>query len=184
MAANLSEKVVDDTLRYPIGKFKAAQEITSAELEEYVADLAALPIQMRQAVQGLTNEQLETPYRNGGWTVKQVVHHIADSHLNSYLRFRLALTEDAPTIKPYEEALWAELPDAKTEPVEVSLILLEALHQRWVILLKSLSEGDWQRVYIHPVSGKTPLSQAAGLYAWHGRHHLAHILNLRKLNSW
>ena len=184
MAAISLEATPDQTSRYPIGRFNATGVITPNQREAFIAAITALPGQMRQAVQGLTDEQLNTPYRHGGWTIRQVVHHVADSHMNSYIRFRLALTEEAPTIKPYEEALWAELPDAKNEPVEVSLALLEALHYRWVVLLQSLTKPEWQRVFIHPVSGETTLIKVAGLYAWHGRHHLAHILNLRELYGW
>lgn len=180
----MSALLSSDQQRYPIGNFDAAREFTHTALQEFIADIAGLPAQMRQAVSGLDATQLDTPYRDGGWTLRQVVHHVADSHMNSYIRFRLALTEEAPTIKPYAEERWAELPDAKTEPVEVSLELLEALHHRWVILLKSFSETDWQRVFIHPASGENSLAKAAGLYAWHGRHHLAHILNLRKIKGW
>jgi len=169
-----------DLLRFPIGNFVGAESATPALIQEYVQDIASLPGLLRQAVQDLTNAQLDTPYRPGGWTVRQVVHHLADSHLNSYIRFRLALTEYNPVVKPYEEQRWAELPDARLEPVEVSLVLLEALHQRWVALLKSLSATDWLRTFTHPVSGKTTLVNAAGLYAWHGKHHLAHITNLHK----
>jgi len=171
-------------LRFPLGKFAGGDTFTQSEVHEFVQDIARLPGLLRQAVQGLTSAQLDTPYRPGGWTVRQVVHHLADSHMNSYIRFRLALTEDNPVIKPYEEQLWAELPDARQEPVEVSLALLEALHQRWVSLLKTLSENDWLRTFTHPVSGKTTIAKAAGLYAWHGRHHLAHITNLRQLHKW
>ena len=173
-----------DKLRYPIGTFDSTQSITAANIQQFVQEIEALPALMRRAVTDLTDEQLNTPYRPGGWTVRQVVHHVADSHINSYVRFKLALTEDYPTIKPYEEHLWAELPDAKNEPVEVSLNLLEALHQRWVVLLRSFSAEDWERGYLHPESGKTALLKALGLYAWHGRHHLAHITSLRTLQNW
>lgn len=184
MPINLNENIQEDLRRYPIGKFDKNQEITAAEVEGFVNDIANLPAQMRQVVQGLTNDQLDTPYRPGGWTARQVVHHVADSHMNSYIRFKLALTEEAPTIKPYLEDRWAELADSKTEPVEVSLVLLEALHQRWVALLKSLTSTDWQRTFNHPESGRTPLAKAAGLYAWHGKHHLAHIKMVRDYNKW
>jgi len=166
-----------EKLRFPIGKFEGAEPFTPALGQAYVQDIAALPGLLRQAVQNLTDTQLDTPYRPGGWTVRQVVHHVADSHLNSYIRFKLALTEENPVIKPYEEQLWAELPDSLQEPAEVSLVMLTALHQRWVVLLKSLSDTEWLRTFTHPVSGKTTLLKAAGLYAWHGRHHLAHITN-------
>ncbi|GEO02497.1 putative metal-dependent hydrolase [Adhaeribacter aerolatus] len=177
MPNNLSNTYQDDLLRYPIGKFNAAAEITNTAVQSYINDIAALPAQLRRAVTSLSEAQLNTPYRPGGWTIRQVVHHLADSHMNSYIRFKLALTEELPTIKPYEEDRWAELADGKTEPVEVSLVLLEALHHRWVVLLKSLTPAQWQKAFNHPVSGITPLAKAVGLYAWHGQHHLAHITN-------
>ena len=178
MATNTDQELLE-RLRFPIGKFGGEEAFTPALAQAYVQNIAALPGLLRQAVLGLTNAQLDTPYRPGGWTVRQVVHHLADSHMNSYIRFKLALTEDNPVIKPYEEQRWAELPDAQKEPVETSLVLLEALHQRWVVLLKSLSDTDWVRTFTHPVSGTTTLIKAAGLYAWHGRHHLAHITNMQ-----
>jgi hypothetical protein len=181
---NVIDTLHDDLLRYPIGRYDSSREASAEALEQALRDLEALPGQLRQAVQGFSDSQLNTPYRAGGWTVRQVVHHLADSHMNSYIRFKLALTEDGPTIKPYEEQRWAELADSKQEPVEVSLTLLEALHHRWLVLLRSLSATDWQRSFIHPQSGKTTLTKAAGLYAWHGRHHLAHITNLRELHRW
>lgn len=173
-----------ENLQYPVGKFRPQPEWSEAEIAENVAAIAQLPSLLRQAVAGLTDEQLDTPYRPGGWTVRQVVHHLADSHLNSYVRFRLALTEDRPTIKPYDERAWAELPDAKAIPVAVSLQLLEALHERWITLLHSLSPTDRQRVFIHPESGENSLTKAIALYAWHGRHHLAHITSLREREGW
>jgi hypothetical protein len=181
---NVIDTLHDDLLRYPIGKYDSSREVSAEALEQALQDLEALPGQLRQAAQGLSDSQLNTPYRAGGWTVRQVVHHLADSHMNSYIRFKLALTEDTPTIKPYDEQRWAELADSKQEPVDVSLTLLEALHHRWLVLLRSLSGTDWQRTFIHPQSGKTTLAKAAGLYAWHGRHHLAHITNLRELHRW
>jgi hypothetical protein len=184
MPVNVIDTIHDDMMRYPVGKFDASRNITEADIPGFINDLAALPAQMRQAVSGLTEEQLDTPYRPGGWTVRQVVHHVADSHMNSYIRFKLALTEDVPTIKPYEEDRWAELADGKTEPVEISLVLLEALHHRWVVLLKSLTPVQWLRAFNHPESGKITLTKAAGLYSWHGKHHLAHITNLREYQKW
>jgi len=139
---------------------------------------------LRSAVAGLDDFQLDTAYRDGGWTVRQLVHHVADSHMNAYVRIRLALTEDWPTIKPYAESRWAELADAKTLPVEVSLALLEALHRRWVVLLKSLGEEDWQRGYMHPENGRQALGTVIALYSWHSRHHTAHVTELRKRMSW
>jgi len=171
-----------EKLRFPIGKFNP--DAADANLEHYIDQIAALPGLMRQAVQNLTDEQLNTPYRPGGWTVRQVVHHVADSHINSYIRFKLALTEDNPTIKPYEEDRWAELADGKFEPVEVSLLLLQTLHHRWVVMLKSLTPNQWQRTYLHPVSGEATLTKVAALYAWHGNHHLAHITNLSSSKNW
>jgi len=138
---------------------------------------------LRSAVAGLDDFQLDTAYRDGGWTVRQLVHHVADSHMNAYVRIRLALTEDWPTIKPYAESRWAELADAKTLPVEVSLALLEALHRRWVVLLKSLGEEDWQRGYMHPENGRQALGTVIALYSWHSRHHTAHVTELRKRMS-
>jgi len=160
--------------RYPIGKFRQA-EANVADHESAIATIAALPEKLRAAVEGLSEAQLDTPYREGGWTVRQLVHHVADSHMNSYVRMRLALTEDWPTIKPYDEKLWAQLSDASTAPVEVSLELLTALHERWVLLLRSLTEEQWQRGYVHPENGRQTLAEAAALYEWHSRHHVAHI---------
>jgi hypothetical protein len=162
-------------LRYPIGKFNRQEPITPERREALIRILEEAPGKYRKALQGLSPEQLETPYRPGGWTVRQVVHHVADSHMNAYIRLKLALTEDQPTIKPYEEDKWAELGDTFSTPVDVSLILLENLHIRMVHLLRSLSESDWQRTYLHPQSGETGLQTVLGLYAWHSQHHLAHI---------
>lgn len=169
--------------RYPIGKFHRA----GANLSDHggaIATLAALPEKLRAAVRGLSEEQLDTPYREGGWTVRQLVHHVADSHMNSYVRFRLALTEDWPAIKAYDEKAWAELPDAKSAPIELSLALLDGVHARWVALLRTLDEGQWQRGYVHPQSGRQTLAEAAALYEWHSRHHVAHIEELRKSRNW
>ena len=170
---------VSFALRYPIGRFDAA----TADRERDIAVLAELPSMLRSAVAGLDDFQLDTAYRDGGWTVRQLVHHVADSHMNAYVRIRLALTEDWPTIKPYAESRWAELADAKTLPVEVSLALLEALHRRWVVLLKSLGEEDWQRGYMHPENGRQALGTVIALYSWHSRHHTAHVTELRKRMS-
>ena len=174
----------DETLRYPIGHFEPPTQITAADRGRWLNDLEMLPSKLREAVEDLTNKQLDTPYRPGGWTVRQVVHHLPDSHMNSYERFRLALTEDAPVIKPYDEAAWAELPDAKAAPIEMSLVLLDALHARWLILLRSLSDSQLARTFKHPQLGEVPLERAIGLYAWHGRHHLSQIVNLRKHKGW
>lgn len=170
--------------RYPIGASPRPEFIDAAHIPSYIASLAALPENLRSAVYGLSDAQLDTPYREGGWTARQVVHHVADSHINAYVRTRLALTEDWPVIKPYDEKLWAELADARTLPVEVSLEILHPLHRRWVALFKSLSGADWQRGYQHPERGRTTLLQAIALYDWHSRHHVAHIAELRKSKGW
>jgi len=170
--------------RYPIGDFVRPTAVDAMHRRASIATLAALPENLRAAVDGLTEAQIDTPYREGGWTVRQLVHHVADSHMNAYIRTRLALTEDWPTIKPYNEGLWAELPDARTLPVEVSLELLDPLHRRWVALFESLNEEEWQRGYNHPESGRYSLAQVAALYDWHSRHHAAHITALRKSKGW
>ncbi|MCX6605606.1 MAG: bacillithiol transferase BstA [Acidobacteria bacterium] len=163
--------------RYPIGQFTWPEAITPADRRKLLNALAATPELLRAAVEGLTPAQLETPYRPGGWTIRQTVHHVADSHINAYLRCRFALTEDAPVIKPYAEELWAELSDAATAEVDISLLLLTALHMRWVLLLESLTEAQWQRTFVHPVLGPRRLEETLALYAWHGTHHIAHITN-------
>jgi hypothetical protein len=170
--------------RYPVGRFVRPAVIDAAHRRNSIATLAALPENLRAAVYGLSDAQINTPYREGGWTVRQLVHHVADSHMNAYVRTRLALTEDWPTIKPYEEKLWAELADACTLPIEVSLELLESLHRRWVALLESLSDEQWQRGYNHPESGRQNLELVTALYDWHSRHHVAHITALRKSRGW
>jgi hypothetical protein len=170
--------------RYPIGRFSLAGETQPGDRERWIADIAGAPAALREAVRGLSEPRLDTPYREGGWTVRQVVHHVADSHLNAYTRFRLALTEDEPTIKPYKEALWAELPDARSAPVEVSLALIEALHARWTALMRGMPDGGWRRAFRHPELGLVTLERNAGLYAWHGRHHTAHIHGLRQRMGW
>lgn len=171
-------------LRYPVGNYDLKRDVTEEEREKFIDEIAAAPAQLRKAVAGLSDEQLDTPYRTDGWTTRQVIHHLADSHLNSYMRFRLALTEDEPTIKPYDEARWADLADAKQGPVEVSLSLLESLHERWVMLLRSLKPEDFTRTFRHPERGVVTLDRNVGLYAWHSRHHLAHITSLRERMSW
>ena len=171
-------------MRYPIGRYAAPASIEENQRVAWIADLEALPGKLRQAVAGLSDDQLETAYRPGGWTVRQVVHHYADSHLNAYIRFRLALTEEVPTIKPYEEAIWAELPDAKAGPIEPSLSLLDGLHTRWALLLRSLSDAEFARSFNHPEMGQKRLDWILGMYAWHSRHHLAQIRNLRKRQGW
>jgi len=150
----------------------------------WIDEIAAAPAQLRAAVVGLTDDQLDTPYRPGGWTVRQVVHHVPESHMNAYVRIKLALTEDQPTIKPYDEALWAELPDVGDTPIEVSLELLDSLHDRWVRLLRLLSEQQWTRTFRHPEMGLMTVEKTLALYAWHGKHHVAHITSLRERNGW
>jgi uncharacterized damage-inducible protein DinB len=170
--------------RYPIGREPKVENAESVQVGEWLAAIEETPRRLRDAVTGLTEEQLDTPYREGGWTVRQVIHHVADSHMHSYARFRFALTEPSPAIHPYDEAAWAELPDAKTAPVEVSLALLEALHHRWMILLRSLDTGAMAKVFVHPERGPVSLLNAIALYAWHGRHHTAHITALRQRLAW
>lgn len=173
-----------ETLRYPIGRFQAPEPVAEADRRAWIRDLERLPALLRRAVEPLAPGQLDTPYRPGGWSVRQVVHHLADSHLNSFVRFKLALTEDRPTIKPYDEAAWAELPDVAATPVAVSLDLLEALHARWVHLLGALDERQLAREFLHPESGTLRLDHTIGLYAWHGRHHLAHVTTLAEREGW
>lgn len=171
-------------LRYPIGQFSYEGELTAARRRALIAEIAEAPSMLRIAVAGLTPEQLDTQYRPGGWTVRQVVHHVPDSHLNSYTRFKLALTENEPMIRTYEEDRWAYLPDSRATPIEVSLALLEALHERWVILLRALTGEDFRRTFRHPDLGLVSLDKALALYAWHGRHHVAHVTRLREQRDW
>jgi uncharacterized damage-inducible protein DinB len=173
-----------DDLRYPIGKARMETRLEDGERREMIDQLEETPARLRAAVAGLTAEQLDTPYRPGGWTVRQVVHHVPDSHLNAYVRFKLALTEPEPAIKTYDEARWAELPDTRSVPVEVSLALLENLHRRWVTLLRSLDAADFDKTVRHPDYGVINLNQLLGLYAWHGRHHTAHVTGLRERMGW
>ena len=171
-------------LRFPIGKFRFDGPLTKDQSQKALDDIANTPANLRAAVKGLTDAQLDTPYRPGGWTVRQAVHHVPDSHLNSYVRFKLALTEDEPTIKPYAEDRWAELADTKATPIEVSLTMLDSLHDRWVRLLRSLTPGDWKRTFRHPELGPMTLEKTLALYAWHGRHHVSHVTELRKRMTW
>ena len=171
-------------LRYPIGRFNWEGESAPARREQFINDISELPAQLRAAVAALTDEQLDTPYRDGGWSVRQVVHHLADSHMNSYVRTRLALTEEVPTITTYDEAQWAELEDARRAPIEVSLVLLESLHDRWVRLLRSLQPADFAREFKHPERGTVSLDNNLALYSWHCKHHTAHINNLRQRMGW
>jgi uncharacterized damage-inducible protein DinB len=171
-------------LRYPIGKARLETRLSDGERREMIDQIAEAPARLRAALEGLTPEQLDTPYRPEGWTVRQVAHHVPDSHLNAYVRFKLALTEPEPAIKTYDEARWAELPDTRDVPVEVSLALLENLHRRWVALLRSLPAADFERTLHHPDHGVLNLNQLLGIYAWHGRHHVAHVTALRERMGW
>jgi uncharacterized damage-inducible protein DinB len=175
--------VLDD-LRYPIGLFSKPASSMAGIRIAHIHTLSLLPGRLRAAVAALDDHQLDTPYREGGWTVRQVVHHVADSHANAYIRMKLALTEDWPTIKPYDEAAWADLSDARWLPVDVSLDLIAPLHARWTSLLESLKDEDFQRGYVHPESGRQNLAQALASYDWHSRHHTAHIVNLRTRMGW
>jgi uncharacterized damage-inducible protein DinB len=170
--------------RYPIGKFELPKDVTPALRQAAIEEIAATPAKVRAAVAGLSDAQLDTPYREGGWTVRQVVHHLPDSHMNAYVRWRLALTETQPTIKPYEESAWAKLEDARSAPVEVSLKLLEALHERWARLLRSVKTEQYARTLLHPEHGIKNLDWLLFLYSWHGKHHTAHITELRKQKGW
>jgi DinB superfamily len=170
--------------RYPIGKFTYDGPPSEEQRQKLIHDIAQAPAALRAAVKGLTPQQIETPYRDGGWTVRQVVHHVPESHMNAYVRFKLALTEDQPTIKPYMEDRWAILPDVQSTPLEVSLSLLELLHDRWVRVLRAILPEEWKRTFIHPELGTVPLEKNLVLYSWHGRHHVAHITELRKERGW
>jgi len=173
-----------EDMRFPVGKFHYDGPLTPEQQKSFLEAIAQTPAQLRAAIKGLSDSQLDTPYRPEGWTVRQVVHHVPDSHLNAYVRFKLALTEEDPTIKPYAEDRWAELADTKATPVEVSLTLTDSLHDRWVHLLRSLAPEQWKRTFRHPEMGPMTLEKTLALYAWHGRHHVAHITQLRKRMSW
>ncbi len=170
--------------RYPIGPFKFEGEPAAQQVAQFISDIEHTPARLRAAIAGLSEEQLETPYRAGGWTVRQVVHHLPESHLNAYVRIKLALTEDNPTIKPYDEARWAETADVRATPVETSLMLLDALHQRWLTLLKALGPAELARTFNHPESGAWTIGKYLALYSWHGKHHVAQITGLRERMGW
>jgi uncharacterized damage-inducible protein DinB len=170
-------------LRYPVGKFERPERLTVDERRALIESLVQAPSRLARAVAGLSPAQLDTPYRRGGWTVRQVVHHLADSHMNAYIRCKLALTEDEPAIKTYEEERWAELADSKA-PLDPSLALFENLHARWVVLLRSLAPADGERRFRHPRLGPMTVDQNLALYAWHARHHIAHITSLREREGW
>ena len=174
-----------EQLKYPIGKFEAPATITKEILSQWIAAISSFPTRLKNEVNHLTDEQLDTQYRPEGWTVKQVIHHCADSHMNSLTRFKLALTEDQPTIKPYYEERWAELLDSKNMPIAPSLKMLEGIHERWTVLLNHLTEEQNARIFIHPEHGKTfRIDENIGVYAWHCNHHLAHITETKKRNNW
>ena len=176
------ERVVDP--RFPIGKFQRPSSYSESGRRKSIDIIEKMPAALRAAVKGLAEEQLDTPYRDGGWTVRQVIHHYADSHMNALIRFKLALTEELPTVKTYDEKLWAELPDVAATPVEVSLKLVDGLHTRWVALLRAMKEADFARSFNHPEHGAITLDFTLALYAWHSDHHLAHITELKKQKGW
>jgi uncharacterized damage-inducible protein DinB len=169
--------------RFPIGAFVRPASLDPEERRAAIGHIRAAPSLLRAALGGLDDRRLDTPYRDGGWSSRQVAHHLADSHLNAYIRCKLALTESQPTIKPYDEAAWAELQDSRL-PVEVSLRLLDAVHERWLVLFESLSPAEWQRTFVHPEAGVTRLDQLLALYSWHGRHHVAQVTSLRERMGW
>lgn len=170
-------------LQFPVGKFQRPEATDAAQRKQWIDRIAETPRKVRDATRGFSEQQWDTPYRPGGWTARQVVHHVPDSHMNAYVRLKMALTEDEPTIKPYEEARWAELPDTKETPVEVSLSMLELLHDRWTRLMRALSDEQWQRTYRHPELGVMRLDQMLALYAWHSAHHTGHLENIRKATA-
>lgn len=174
-----------EKLRYPIGEFVTPEKVTEDDLQNFISDIEKFPVDLRILVAGFTDSQLEIPYRKKGWTVRQVIHHVADSHMNALIRFKLTLTEDMPTIKPYFEDKWAELDDYKSTPVNVSLDLLDSLHKRWVNLLRSMDKKDFEKTFFHPEHGKEfSLGEITAMYSWHGRHHHAHINELKKRMNW
>ena len=179
----MADQTDHEDLRYPVGRFRPPAAGMPGIRGAHIETLRLLPEHLRAAVAGLNEAQLDTPYRDGGWTVRQLVHHVADSHMNAYVRFRLALTADSPTIVPYDEAAWAELEDSKA-PIEWSLSLIESLHARWVMMLQPLTAAQWQRAYRHPTDGTITVELATLLYAWHSRHHVAHITQLRAAKGW
>jgi hypothetical protein len=170
--------------RYPIGKLEMPAQVSQARRQQAIDEIASTPAKLRAAVKGLNDAQLDTPYREGGWTVRQVVHHVPDSHLNAYVRLKLALTEENPTIKPYDEAAWANLADSKSTPIEVSLTLMDSVHDRWVRILRSMKPEQFARKLVHPDNGERSVDWLLFLYEWHGKHHTAHITELRKQKGW
>lgn len=179
------DKTEFQKLRFPVGEYEPMESITQEDIKNYISAIEQFPAKLRSAVEKLSDEQLETTYRPEGWTIRQVVHHVADSHMNSFSRFKLALTEDNPTIKPYFEDRWAELPDTKSAPIEYSLPLIEGLHKRWTVMLKNLSPEQQKRTLYHPEHKRNiPMDEYMHLYAWHCDHHLAHIVNLKEKMKW
>lgn len=175
---------MSDDLRYPLGKWKPEPSIDAGTRASLIKQIAAAPADLAAAVKGLGDRQLDTPYRDGGWTPRQIVHHIADSHMNGYVRCKLGFTEDNPTIKPYAEQHWAETADGKSAPLDVSLPVIEGLHKRWVQFLQSLDDAAFKRTVQHPEKGPMSIADLLQLYAWHGRHHTAHITGLRQRQGW
>jgi len=174
-----------EQLKFPIGKFHTPESYSPQDISNWISIIENTPAQVEAAVAGLTDEQLDTPYRPEGWTVRQVVHHLPDSHLNSYIRFKWTLTEDTPTIKAYDEQLWAKLDDGKNAPIEMSVQLLKSLHARWVVVMRNLSESDLEKCFTHPESGnQISLKEMVATYAWHSQHHLAHITSLKERMNW
>jgi uncharacterized damage-inducible protein DinB len=173
-----------DDLRYPVGRYQRPASLSPEQRRASIDAIVAAPTHLRAAIRGLDNPQLDTPYRPDGWTVRQVIHHVPDSHMNAFIRFKLALTEDTPTIKPYDEAAWANLEDARSTPIETSLTLLDALHDRWVRMLRAMTPDDFARKLVHPENGEMSLDHVLALYDWHGRHHVGHITALRKREGW
>jgi hypothetical protein len=174
----------NENLQYPIGKYMKSEHIDKGMRERFIQEIAEAPRELREAVEGLSEIQLSTPYRDGGWTVWQVVHHLPDSHMNAYVRLKLALTEHEPDVKTYKEALWSELPDVKSVPMNISLTLLEMLHTRWIACLRGLAGDTFEKKFRHPVIGLMSLDEQLSLYAWHGKHHIAHITSLRRRMGW
>ncbi|HCN84898.1 MAG TPA: putative metal-dependent hydrolase [Sphingobacteriaceae bacterium] len=174
-----------EQLRYPIGKYTTPENITQDQISAWIDEINAFPAKLRITVSGLNDRQLNTPYREEGWTLRQVVHHLADSHMNAYIRYKLAITEQEPVIRPYDEKKWAECEEAKTADIDISLALIDTLHKRWVLFLRSLKYEDFERTYIHPEHNKVfSLKNVTGMYVWHGDHHLHHILQTIERNNW
>ncbi len=179
------ETVTLEKLRFPIGRFAPPEAYNAEQIKLFINEIEKLPVALRQETNGLSDDQLDQLYRPEGWTIRQVVHHLADSHLNSYTRFKLALTEDHPSIRPYQEGLWAELPDGKHAPIDLSLDILDSLHRRWVLVLQQMTPEQWTRTFFHPEYKTTwSIQQAMAIYAWHGKHHLAHITELKNRMGW